>query len=273
MRHTTLFSLFIAVAVISVITPNSPLCEEPVFENGEFVIYCAALELSTDGSPWKPTLYKIDLRRAELLDQFRIADEGAPIRLFSESGNHLQIAVSTGVFANGTVLRDKEYTIIYQMNPDEKRSEMISKTEGMVEEYYGATPLSIELFELGKRHQLSEQVLHYAEKPNRIVTIEGGNRQEPSITLKVYDTQSRASQVLLTSETPGNKTGVFKDPRTTQVVQDRWLVTFFTPESKVAHYVSSYVVIVDLQEKTVRWVEIGSDTASGLVVQEVKAKP
>lgn len=241
-------------------------------------IWVVALEKEPNDIYWNPTLYKINIEEAKVVERKKIAEQGAPIFCYSLPGDRIKAILNEGIAANGTYV-DKRMTI--ELTIDKEAMQVVSeeKTRGIKDEYR-PLPLRQKISEIYAKRRLNgfpHAALPVAvSQDDKVIWVIKGRPTREEVLLGLpkknltFCTLDSATfeqlqaipvnpdgQLRLKSSSPG--------PINTVVLKaGKFVVLLWPGQSYLGHYAPSYVMIVDTELKIVKYVAIGSDPARGI---------
>ena len=271
-----LLALALSYTFYTCASANDP--NDPNDPNTHNFIWVVGLEKEPNDTYWNPTLYKICVEQAKVVEKKKIAEQGAPRLCYSSSGDKIRVILSEGIAANGTYV-DKPTTIYLSIDKQSMRILSDEKTQGRKDEYrplllrqkiseiyakrrlngfpQAASPVAVSegnrVIWVMKGRPTREEVLLGLPKKNLILcSLDSVTFEELQAIPLNPDGQRR-----LKSSSPG--------PINTAVIKGgKFVVLLWTGESYLGYYAPSYVMIVDTKLKKVKYVPIGSDPARGI---------
>lgn len=239
-------------------------------------IYVAALEKETPDQPsdqWKPTLYKIDVEKASVIERLTLSEHGAPVYCLSKGNGQVRIFLHEGSASNGSV------------GVEPLTREIVVNKQRMAVVREKVTPGHDE-YEFQKEDQST-----HAEKPKKRELESERNAQVANLTkngmvlgefvkgklflvswsddfseyfLKIVRADSLDEIQMIPIEKKRNELGGFGGPTNSAWWGEQKVVLLFIGNSHFGFYAPSYVVIIDIATKQVKYIPIGSNRAMGI---------
>lgn len=283
MRLKSIKQTFPIITVLLAVTLNyvsaSPNdANDPNDPNTHNFIWVVGLEKEPNDTYWNPTLYKICVEQAKVVEKKKIAEQGAPRLCYSSSGDKIRVILSEGIAANGTYV-DKPTTIDLSIDKQSMRILSEEKIQGRKDEYRpdalrkkigkiyakrrlngfprAALPVAVSqddkvIWVIKGRPTREEVLLGLPKKNLTLCTLDSATFEQLQAIPVNPDGQLR-----LKSSSPG--------PINTVVLKaGKFVVLLWPGQSYLGHYAPSYVMIIDTELKIVKYVAIGSDPARGI---------
>lgn len=241
-------------------------------------VWVVALEKEAKDIYWNPTLYKISVEKAKVVERKKIAEQGAPVFCYSLPGDRIIAVLHDGVFANGTYV-DKRMTI--DLTIDKESMQIISdeKIEGIADDY---KPLAVrqKINQIYAKRQINGFPRNASplaiSEDNKVIWVMKGRptRKEvllglpkKNLTLCSLDSATFEELQCIPLNPGGQRRlkGSSPGPINTILLKGgKFIVLLWSGASSIGHYASAYVMIVDTELKIVKYVVIGSDPSSGI---------
>lgn len=266
--------IFAAIVVMLVLASN--LVFPSANERGEHnFIWVVALEKDSPdeiSSEWNPTLCKIDIEQAKVVEKRNIAEQGAPRFCYSLPGNRLRVILSEGIAANGTYVA-KETTIDLTIDKNGMRILATEAKEGYndYQEY-----MKMVLSDKNKSLNIDrpkqfikkkgEVFLGTSKVRPRAFMLKGFfiDKRDLSLEILAPDTLTPIHSIPL--KVGNRKLGGFSGASwgDATLIADRYVICSFDGAALLGYFDPGYIVIVDTELKIVKYVAIGSNPARGI---------
>ena len=237
-------------------------------------IFVVALERETPDEPsagWDPTLYKINFKEGNIVEKLKLTDNGVPRRCASISDSTIQVILADGIHGNGTrgggdilthkIIIDKKTMHIIQKNT-EKGMEAYKKAGKFIPEEEKSESEKVIPKEYQKKE--GETYLYTDTKNSKTFVLTGFNTKD--IAVKILESHSYNELESIPLNPGDRKLGGFFGFELGDIVliENRYLISLFNGASHVGYFASGYLMILDVDSKNVKYIEVGSDPARGI---------
>lgn len=242
--------------------------------NHEQFLWVMALEKGdAEDQFWNPTLYKISVQAGKVIDEIKVADQGAPFYCRKENGR-ISAVVLEGVAANGTYVGEKQ-SITYIVDINEMKVLDRKVSGGNVDE--------IELYrekvlldksrrlEINKPNGLQlkdgQLLLGRYKSSKRIFKLNANMTDKEMLSLEIVEPNIPVKERTISLYSEECATGAFfgSELGNSILIGERYIVLLFYGESALGKYAPGYVIIADMLENKVKQVAIGSNPANGII--------
>jgi len=264
---TVVLALTLSNTFASTNDPNDP--NDP---NDRNFVWVVALTKESQDRYWNPTLYKIGIEEARVVEKKKIAEQGAPVFCYPLPGERIRVVLSEGVAANGTYVAD-EITIDLTIDKNDMRI-LGTKSKKGYNHYQKYRNVAL----LDKNRKLNIDTpkqfvkrkgyvfLGTSKVDPRAFVLKGFLKDKKGLTLEILDSDTltlfESIPLKVENRDLGGFFGVSWGDAT--LLANRYLVCLFTGNSSLGKFAPAYVMIVDTESKTVKYVAIGSDPARGI---------
>lgn len=261
--------IYIKIAVISVFLAVWNVWGQDVSESttqASDYIYVVALEKESDqatSETWDPTLYKIDIKKGNVVQTVKLAEQGAPAFCQRLGDKDIRVYIDEGIAANGSVVgnpiqheyvvdkatlsirkettnpeRIEELSVSYVEGLDRSQWRNFTQKKGVV--FLGQSPITKQIY------LFSNYISDIDLKNLELKILNEHSSQEPkSVPLGVGDRDLRELEHTI-------------------FLRERFFICLFKGRGYLGCYGAGYVMIIDLNSKQVNYVTIGSNPALGI---------
>lgn len=234
-------------------------------------IYTLALEKETPNEPpnlWNPTLYKIDVEKASIVKKKKIAEIGSPGDCLNTIDGNILISYYVGMVSNGSNI-GKEYTITSVIDKNNLEILKITKKEGYERIHNSKRKnLDINVPDLYKKHnnKISNFLGKEIKNKKRIFKFDDDFAYKKNFDLNILDSESLSVIDKIKINAGNMKLGSYAGTESggVELIDDKYLVVLFWGDVRLGYFNPGYVMIINIDTKEVKFVEIGSDALSGI---------
>jgi len=223
---------------------------------------------------WNPTLYKISVEAGVVLEEKKLAEQGAPIFCYRMKEGQVMAAISDGMASNGTTPANVRTTTEFTIDMNDMRvldTRVRKGNNDDIEEYRKMV--------LSDKHKKLEgkKPAHLAMKKGEVFVggsatrhtafmLRGVLGEKRDMALDVLDPNTYTVEGSISLDPGERKIRGFLggDHGNAALIDERYVVLLFLGDSRLGVFAPSYVVIVETETKSVKYVAIGSDPACGI---------
>lgn len=226
-------------------------------------VYVVALERQTPDATsekWKPTLYKIDIKRGSIVQTRQLAEQGAPAYCERLGKNEIRVYIEEGIAANGTFVWEPKTRTVHI----DKTSLKITRDETKQGIFDGRLPKNIEETPSHLKH-LKSIGTYLGEFTDSKLLVLTSRSKKQTREIKILDRDSRheIDTIHLPSDVETDLLGWFVEEAV--LLNDRFVICLFYGDGRLGYYAPGYVAIIDIKAKQARYVPVGSNPAMGIV--------
>lgn len=237
----------------------------------EYKIFVVALEKDYSNelvSEWNPTLYCIDPVQREVINKSKLAESGVPI-LVKEQNHLIKVVLGYGMYDNGTSV-GHQYVLIKTVDPDTMQFVEEFREEGISDKYFEKSQEMRDLETLQNEKGIPNVGLEYSKTKEKVYTL--NFRDTEFLSIDIFDLVSSrfSEQLILPKERQVLRS---TRPENAKLIGEDLLACLFLGNASIGNFEPGYVAIINLEDKKVDFIEIGSNPAIGMVVHQVPTLP